>query len=111
MKTMLKRILTVVLIVSMLLPCGITAAATALGTAGPNTMVTSSFSDTLNEQSEKLAKNLAEKGIKKAIGSIPVVGGVLNSIAGPYIKRLLGILNARQIRADAPQSSAMQTAA
>ena len=84
MKELFKRILAVMLIVSVLVPAGITASAA-------DTMVTSSFSDTLDKKSEELAKNLAEKGIKKAIGSIPVVGGTLNSIAGPYIKKLLGI--------------------
>lgn len=89
MKKLLKRILSIILIAAMFMPTCTTAF--AAGSSDANMMLTSSFSDTLDKKSEELAKNLAEKGIKKAIGSIPVVGGTLNSIAGPYIKKLLGI--------------------
>lgn len=89
MKTYLKRLLAIVMIATLLIPMGMTVTGSAAAEEEP--MLVSSVSDVLDEKSEELAKNLAEKGIKKAIGSIPVIGKVAESIAGPYIKKLLGI--------------------
>lgn len=96
MKKLFQRILAVVLSLAILMPYCTVSGAAAADSKITAENVAESVTETpvlrdLNEKSKELAKQLAEKGIKKAIGKIPVIGDTVNSLAGPYIKDLLGI--------------------
>lgn len=94
MRKLRSRVLVFTMIAAMLMQSTVrvnTAEAKVTAKAGAQEAVLASFSDTLNEKSEEFVKKLARTGIKKAIGKIPVVGGLVESIAGPYIDKLLGI--------------------
>ena len=92
MKTLCKRGMAVLLAgVILMQSCLPIRTASAKETNAGEDVICSTTSSSFEEKSEELVKQLAKKGIQKAIGKIPVVGGLVNSFAGSYIDKLLGI--------------------